>query len=99
MDLPIVCTLAEAELQERRKTTLSSIREYVLNTIPTRDGYSYHFNPTSDVLPELAKLVELERQCCQFLTFKIVVEPQQPICMEISGPPEAKPLIADFFGS
>jgi len=48
---------------------------------------------------ELARLVDLERQCCAFLTFRITVVAGKPICLEISGPPEAKPVIADFFGS
>jgi len=35
-----------------------------------------------------------------FLTFRIIVATgQQPICLEITGPPEAKSVIADFFGS
>jgi len=42
----------------------------------------------------------LERQCCPFLTFKIIVEAgNQAICLEITGPPDAEPVIADFFGS
>jgi hypothetical protein len=42
---------------------------------------------------------DLERQCCQFLTFKIVVEPgETPLRLEVTGPPKAKPVIADFFG-
>jgi hypothetical protein len=44
-------------------------------------------------------LVDLERQCCAFLTFRIVVAAGKPICLEITGPPEAKAVIADFFGS
>ena len=99
MDLPIVCTLTGAELKERRRTILDSIRETAIDARPTPDGYSYRFKPTSDVLARLCTLVDLERQCCQFLTFKIVVEPQQPINLEVTGPPEARATIADFFGS
>ena|SRR5438105_3022157 len=98
MDQPIVCTLSESELQERRRTVLDSIRETAIDSTQTRNGYSYCFKPTSEVLARLSNLVDLERQCCQFLTFKIVVEPQQPIKLEVTGPPEAKTIIADFFG-
>jgi len=45
-------------------------------------------------------LIDLERACCPFLTFKlIVVAGQQPVRLEITGAPEAKAVIADFFGS
>jgi hypothetical protein len=49
--------------------------------------------------PLLARLVDLERQCCAFLTFRIIVEAGKSIFLEITGSPEAKPVIADFFGS
>ena len=98
MDLPIVCALTEAELRERRRTVLESIRETAINATPTPNGYSYSFEPTSDILARLTSLVDLERQCCQFLSFTIVVEPLQPIRLDVTGP-EARVMIADFFGS
>jgi hypothetical protein len=99
MDLPIVCTLSETELRERRRTVLESIRETAINATPTPNGYSYSFKPTPEILARLTSLVDLERQCCQFLTFTIVVEPLKPIRLEVSGPPEARAMIADFFGN
>ena len=50
MDVPIACTLTEAELRERRRTVLDSIRESAIDATPTADGYSYAFKPTSEVL-------------------------------------------------
>jgi hypothetical protein len=99
MELPIVCTLTESELRERRRTVLKSIRDACIGVAPIPEGYSYHFRPTSEVLSQLFNVVDLERQCCAFLTFKIVVEPQRPICLEISGPPKALEMIRDLFGS
>ena len=63
-------------------------------------GYAYHFEPTSEVLALLSHLVDLERICCPFLTFKIVVEAaNQAICLDVTGPPEVKGVIADRFGT
>ena len=37
------------------------------------------------------------RQCCAFLTFRtIVVAGRELFCLEITGPPETKAVIADF---
>ena len=48
----------------------------------------------------IARPVYLGRQCCAFLTFRIMVgSGRQPICLEITGPPDAKAIIADLFGS
>ena len=100
MVLPVACTLTEAELRERRATILDSVRRAVLDITPVPDGYSYRFDATSEILAQLARLVDLERQCCAFLTFRLTVgADQQPICLEITGPPDAKPVIVDFFGS
>jgi hypothetical protein len=99
MDPPIVCTLTEVELRERRRTVLESIRKSAIDVTPTVDGCSYHFKATSEVLAQLSRLVDLERQCCQFLTYKIVVEPLQPIRLEVTGPPGARAMIEDLFGS
>jgi hypothetical protein len=100
MEPPIACTLTDAEMRERRRTLLDAVRGGAFDVASLPLGYAYRFAPTSEVLARLVHLVDLERQCCQFLTFRIIVEAgNQPICLEITGPPEAKAVIADFFGS
>jgi hypothetical protein len=100
MATPIACTLTESEMRERRQTMLDVVRGSTLGVTSLPLGYAYRFEPSSEVLALLGRLVDLERICCPFLTFKIVVEAaQQSICLEVTGPPEAKAVIADAFGS
>jgi hypothetical protein len=70
--LPIVCTLTEAELQERRRTVLDAIRAKAIDVQAIADGYSYRFSSSPELLGQLTQLIELERQCCQFLTVKLI---------------------------
>jgi hypothetical protein len=99
MKIPIACTLTEAEVQTRRRTILESVRRVAHTVTSLPLGYTYHFGPNPGVMAQLARLVDLERACCSFLTFRIIVEAgNQSICLEITGPPEAKEAIADFFG-
>ncbi|MGH9353811.1 MAG: hypothetical protein ACRD2G_16890 [Terriglobia bacterium] len=87
-------------MRERRRTILDTVRRAVLNVTSLPLGYAYRFEPSSEVLALLGRLVDLERQCCPFLTFRIVVEAgHQPICLEITATAEAKQVIANFFGS
>ena len=87
-------------MRERRQTILDFVRGAALGVTSLPLGYAYRFEATSDALAHLSRLVDLERQCCPFLTFRIVVEAgNQPICLEVTGPPEAKTIVADFFGS
>jgi hypothetical protein len=97
-DLPIVCTLTDSELLKRRGV-LDAIRAKAIEVVAMADGYSYKFRSSPEVMGQLTQLIELERQCCQYLTFKLIVAPQQPITLEVSGPTAAKGVIADFFGS
>src|SRR5438552_6251667 len=99
MDFPIVCTLTEAELRERRRTVLDPLRETAIDVRPLPGGYSYRFEATSDIFARLFSVIDLERRCCQFLTFKIVAEAgNEEIGLEVTGPPGAKTIIADYFG-
>ncbi len=75
------------ERRERRRTILESVRRAVLSVTSLPLGYAYRFEPTSEVLAQLAHLVDFERQCCAFLTFRIGVEAaNQGICLEVTGP-------------
>jgi hypothetical protein len=77
INLPIACTLNEAELH---------------------DGYAYIFAATSDALMQIEQLVDMQRQCCSFLTFKIVVEAGRALMrVEVTGPKNANAVIADYF--
>jgi hypothetical protein len=45
------------------RTILDSVRRAILDTTPLPDGYAYRFDPTSEILSHLARLVNVERQC------------------------------------
>src|SRR5450631_1503180 len=99
MEIPIACNLSDGELRERRETILNFFRQSLLKVRPLSLGLAFSFPPSSEVLTRLAQLVDLERQCCAFLTFKIVVEAgDSPIRLEVTGTAEAKKVIADLFG-
>jgi hypothetical protein len=99
MEIPIACNLSDGELRERRETILNFFRQPLLKVTPLPLGFAYSFQPSSEVLTRLAQLVDLERQCCPFLTFRIVVEAGDlPIRLEVTGTGAAKKVIADLFG-
>jgi len=99
MEIPIACNLSDSELRERRQTILNFFRQSLLKVRPLPLGLAFSFQPSSEVLTRLAELVDLERKCCPFLTFKIVVEAGDlPIRLEVTGTAAAKKVIADLFG-
>jgi hypothetical protein len=91
MEIPIACNLSDSELRERRETILKFFRQSLVKVRPLPLGLAFTFQPSSEVLTGLAELVDLERKCCPFLTFRIVVEAGDlPIRLEVTGTAAAK---------
>ena len=96
--LPIACSLTTAELQERRKTVLHRVRLKVVEVRELDEGYAYSFASEAGRLAELAELVDLERQCCPFMSFSIKVEQNNgPIWLELTGPEGTKAFLEAVF--
>ena len=97
-NLPIACTLTEIELRQRRQTIIEIFRKMEITVTELSDGYAYNFAATSEALTQIAQLVDMERQCCPFLKFNIVVEAgKAPMRLEVTGPEQAKKAIEQFF--
>ena len=97
-DLPIACSLTSAELQERRRTVLEKARRAVVEVKELDDGYAYSFPSEGEWLHELAGLIDLERQCCPFLRFRITLEANGgPTWLEMTGPEGTKEFLISTF--
>jgi hypothetical protein len=94
-NLPIACTLGAAAVKARREDLLGSLVRRAEERIELPDGYRIRFAAADDMLPAIAKVIELERQCCRFLTFEIRLEPDAgPIWLEFTGPPGTREFLA-----
>jgi hypothetical protein len=94
-ELPIACTLDPAALEARRNDLLGGLVRQASERIDISDGYRLRFAPDSGVLASIAHVIDAERQCCRFLTFRLTVEPDGgPIWLEFSGPPRTREFLA-----
>ena len=98
MDVTIICTLTGQKLDERRRTILDAVRNAQVGTYRLANGYAFECPAGAEMLGKFKTLVALERQCCQFLAFRIIEIPNT-IRLEVTGSPEALAVIEDFFGS
>lgn len=95
-NLPIACSLTSAELQERRRTVLQQVRSAVVETMELENGYAYSI--PGEWFAEVARLIDLERQCCPFLTFSMTVAAGNgPIRLELTGPEGTKEFLEATF--
>lgn len=98
INLPIACMLTGAELQERRRTVLEKAKQSIVETRELESGYALSFPSSPESLKDLSALVDLERQCCPFLTFRITVEANSgPVWLEVTGPDGTKDFLKNTF--
>lgn len=96
--LPIACSLTAPELQERRTTVLQKVRRAVVEVKELEDGYAYTFPSAGEWLSEVAGLIDIERQCCPFLRFRLTVEENDgTLLLEMTGPEGTKDFLASTF--
>jgi hypothetical protein len=90
-DMPIACSLTSAELGERAAVLLAQFRSALIETEELRDGYAIHVPGDSKWIALIAKMIVAERECCPFLTFELVAQPNMgPVIVRVYGPAGAK---------
>lgn len=86
-DSPIACLLTDDELRARRDGILAELSHAASGVSRIGEGVTLELAPSDEALALVMSVVELERQCCPFLRFRITVEPERgPIRLEITGP-------------
>ena len=94
-DLPVVCTLGPETLRIRRENLLADLLQRVESHHPLPDGYRLRFAASNEVLTVIARTIDAERQCCQFLRFQLTVEPAGgPVLLDLTGPPGTREFVA-----
>ena len=94
-NLPIACTLGPAALEARRKDLLGGLVRRAVERVDVPNGYRVRFDPSEDIVSSIAKVIEVERQCCRFLSFVLTIEPDDgPIWLEFTGPAGTREFLA-----
>lgn len=96
MDKPIACTLSATELRGRGARLEALAADALLSREPIEGGLRHRFRGDDAVEREVRELAELESACCAFLTFRVSRQ-SGAVVLEVTGAPEAQPLIEQFF--
>jgi hypothetical protein len=96
MDTPIACTLDAAE-HRSRTAALSTLAERALRSRARTDhGERLTFEHSDRIARELEAAVAAEAACCPFLRMDLQRDGDR-VVLDISGPAEARPVIAALF--
>jgi hypothetical protein len=79
---PVACTLSPAGL-EKRKHLLGFLKGAEVHRLP--DGLSLHFAHGAVRLQDLGEVIDLEMECCRFLSFGLHVD-AAGIRLDLTGP-------------
>jgi hypothetical protein len=93
-DIPIACSLTSAELRQREATLLAQFKSAVIETEELPDGYAFRISSESKWTAVVADMIAAERQCCPFLAFELVAQPETgPVILRVTGPAGGKQFV------
>ena len=92
----VECSLSPADYEERVATIHGLVTKYCHKATEIEDGYTLEFAGGGPVRAQVLAIAELEKECCPFLAWDISPADNQRFTVRVVGPPEAKPILADF---
>jgi hypothetical protein len=92
----IACTLTPAAMRDRSAFIDSLVADALLTQDRIEDGVRGRFHDTPEVERRVRELVDAESSCCGFLSLEVSRHDGE-LWLEITGAPEAQPVIAQFF--
>jgi hypothetical protein len=93
---PIACTLSAADYAARVEDTAALTRRALRSREPIPDGARLSFDADPDIERQLRDIIAAEAQCCAFLRMQLQTA-DSALVLDITGPPEASPIIAELF--
>lgn len=93
---PLVCTLSDPALQERRTELHESLWPSIQRVEAVENGYTVEF--PGDRARDVFDFVMVERGCCRFMRFDIACEPNDgPVTLTITGPEGTQEFLRTMF--
>ena len=98
--LPVACTLSDSELRQRESTLVKDFKSGVLSVTELADGYSFRLQGDEKWIAIATGLIAAERECCPFLTFQLIAEPNRGgLVVNFTGPKGTKEFLQAVFPS
>ncbi len=100
-ELPIACdmTALNAAQRERQQVLMRKFHTSIQETEEMDDGYAFRLEADAATILAAAEFITIERLCCPFFTFELVVGPVgDPLRLKVSGRAGVKQFIEAEFG-
>ena len=97
-DIPIACDLSGSDLSTRRTGILASLGKELTESDELTDGFVFRFPAEDKIIEKIAAIINLERKCCPFLNFRLLVESDTDfVALELTGKEGTKSAVKELF--
>ena len=97
-EIPIACLSDRQRASAAQKRLSEQIAESLIDFEELENGFSYRFPLEETILQDLAAIIDLERKCCPFLNFKLILEAGNDfVSLELTGGQGTKEMIKSLF--
>jgi hypothetical protein len=97
-EIPAACTLSPNQMRDRMAFIDNLVSDALLGQEEIEGGVRSHFRYAPDVERRVRELVAAETTCCAFLSFSVRRDDGE-LWLDVTGAPEAKPAIEQFFAA
>jgi hypothetical protein len=95
-EIRIACTLSSDQMRDRMAFIEALVADALLDRQEIDGGVRSRFRDAPDVERRIHELVAAETSCCPFLSFAVGRKDGE-LWLDITGAPEARPAIEQFF--
>jgi hypothetical protein len=100
MELPVACTLSPDALATRREGLLADVLRLAQTREELGNGLRLSFQARDEVLARILAMIAAERRCCEFLRFRVTLEPAGgPLVLDLTGPHGTRQFLAALLES
>jgi hypothetical protein len=93
----VACSLAPAQRGDRAALIGALTADALVDHEPIAGGVRWRFRASAGVEQRIRDLVHAESECCPFLRFDL--KRDAALVLDITGPPDAQPVILKFFAT
>jgi hypothetical protein len=95
---PIACLLDGVAYGDRIEAWLALARRSLVSAGRSSEGVEFRYRADTDTQRALENLLELERECCPFLSL-LITDADDEVILTVTGPENAAPLLDEFLGA
>lgn len=98
-NLPVACSLTAIELSDRKASLLAQFESRAFETKELQEGYAFRLPGDGKSIELIAELIVAERECCPFLAFELIAEPNLgPVTVRVTGATGTKEFLRTILG-